>query len=214
MERARVRQYSRDPRFQLAAYLVVLALIALWPSPVDAGARPVLGAITRTLPWATYARIEFGANILLFVPLGMLLATILPMSRYLVLPLSVVSTVAIESAQALLLSRRVPSVLDIIANVTGASVGLIVVVVLEARRRRLSAAGLDAAKFGARKRASTAEGAVASAGWLRPADLSQRPALIGDVLVPPRPPLPARRPPVPAPQPPVPAARQDRPSSP
>ena len=124
-------------RLILVVYGTVLALIGFWPSPVDAPAGPLLRGVTRALPWATYARIEFGANILLFVPLGVLLALILR-QRYLVLPIAFVTTVAIESLQALVLARRTPSVMDIVANVTGACIGLLIVVFLEwSRRRRL-----------------------------------------------------------------------------
>jgi hypothetical protein len=56
----------------LSAYVIALALIAFWPAPVDSGAGPLLRAVTRVFPLLTYARIEFGANILLFVPLGFL----------------------------------------------------------------------------------------------------------------------------------------------
>lgn len=110
----------------LVVYLVALALIALWPVPVDSGSGDFLRAVTRAFPWATYPRIEFGANILLFVPLGWLLSVLLGRSRYLVLPIAIVVTVSIESVQALLLNQRTPSVLDIVANTTGACIGLII----------------------------------------------------------------------------------------
>lgn len=108
----------------LAAYAVALAAIALWPTPVDGGARPLLRAITEALPWLTYSRIEFGANIALFVPLGLLLVLTLARSRYLVLPVAVVTSVAIEMVQAFALDQRTASLLDIVANVTGACIGM------------------------------------------------------------------------------------------
>ncbi|MFE1645858.1 VanZ family protein [Microbacterium sp. P01] len=120
----------------LTLYLVALTLIALWPVPIDSGSGDLLRAITRRLPWVTYPRIEFGANILLFVPLGWLLAVLLAQSRYLVLPIAIVVTVAIECAQALLLDRRTPSLLDVAANTTGACIGLILAAIVVALRRR------------------------------------------------------------------------------
>lgn len=132
---SRLRAAVRNPRVLLSAYVVVLTLIAVWPVPVDSGAGGLLRRITGVLPLFTYARIEFGANILLFVPLGILLALILQ-QRYLILPIALVSTVAIESVQALLLERRTPSVMDIIANLTGAALGLLIVAVVEWRRGR------------------------------------------------------------------------------
>lgn len=193
MKRTRIRQYARDPRAQLLFYAVVLALIAFWPSPVDAGARPFLGSIARVLPWATHARIEFAANIVLFVPLGLLLVAILPTSRYLVLPVSIVATVAIESAQALLLARRTPSVLDIVANVTGACIGMLVAVLLEARQRRTLD---DTRRAGVQ---GTARGVARGTRGATAINLSESRSRL---VIPPRPPLPVA-PPLP-PRPPLP----------
>jgi VanZ family protein len=117
-------------RVLLTLYAVALALIAVWPTPVDAPAAPLLGRLIRVIPWLTYNRIEFGANILLFVPLGLLLALILT-HRYLILPIALVTTVTIESVQAILLSLRTPSVMDILANTTGACLGLLLVALIE-----------------------------------------------------------------------------------
>lgn len=132
---ARVWAALRTPRVLLGIYVVVLALIALWPVPVDSGAGPMLRLVSRVIPILTYERIEFGANILLFVPLGVLLALILT-QRYLVVPIALVATVTIESLQALLIDRRTPSVLDIIANLAGAAIGLLIVALVEWRRSR------------------------------------------------------------------------------
>ena len=119
----------------LAGYLFALTLIAFWPSPVDSGAGPVIDLITRIIPVLTYARIEFGANILLFVPLGVLLTLILR-DRALVLPIAIVLTLTIESVQGVLLDRRTPSELDIIANTAGACIGLLGVAAWRSWRRR------------------------------------------------------------------------------
>lgn len=124
----------------LAVYVVALAGIAFWPDPVDRDARPLLLALNRLLPWATLARVEFAANIALFVPLGILVAILLR-SRHLVVPIAIVTTVAIEAAQAVALDRRTPSVLDIVANVTGACVGLLMVSVVEWLSTRRPAPG-------------------------------------------------------------------------
>lgn len=136
MGSARRRPLWRDPRTYLVAYLVVLAAIAFWPKPVDSGAGPLLRVITRAIPVLTYERIEFLANIALFVPLGALLTLVLPGRRWLVLPMCIVTTVAIECVQAVALNARTPSLLDIVANTTGACVGIIVAVILQGNRRR------------------------------------------------------------------------------
>lgn len=124
----------RDMRLWLGAYAVALAMIAFWPVPVDSGAGPLLRAITAAVPWLTYDLIEFSANVLLFVPLGALLALVIPRRRMLVLPVALFSTIIIEAGQALLLSARTPSLRDIVANFSGAAIGLLIVWLLERRR--------------------------------------------------------------------------------
>lgn len=132
--RASVR-LLRDPRGYLVAYLVALAAIAFWPAPVDRDAGPLLRSITHLFPVLTYARIEFTANILLFVPFGLLLTLIVARShRWIVLPVTFLATVTIESVQAVMLDARTPSVLDIIANTAGACLGMLIAVFIEVLR--------------------------------------------------------------------------------
>lgn len=119
------RPSASVPTLVLGGYLLVLALIAFWPTPVDADVAPLIDALSRRLPAITRPRVEFAANIVLFVPFGVLLPLILRRARELVLPIALVATVTIECAQGLLLDARVPSVLDIIANLTGAAVGML-----------------------------------------------------------------------------------------
>ena len=126
----------RDPRTSLIAYIVALALIAFWPTHVDEGAGPLLRTITRLVPFLTYPRIEFGANVMLFVPLGLLLTLILTRHRWLVLPIAFVATVTIEAMQAAVLDARTPSILDIIANTAGACLGMIIAAVAEELTRK------------------------------------------------------------------------------
>lgn len=136
----------------VVVYGVALALIAFWPQPVDSGADRLLGVISRVFPILTYQRIEFGSNILLFVPLGVGLAVLLRRTRYLVMPIALLVSLTIESVQAVCIAARTPSVYDIIANVSGAALGLVAVAVIEARRRR------DARRAGvARRREPTME---------------------------------------------------------
>ncbi|WP_109210456.1 MULTISPECIES: VanZ family protein [Microbacterium] len=118
----------------LLVYGMALALIAFWPTPVDRGAAGLLRTISRAVPWLTYDVIEMTANIVLFVPLGILLALALPLHRGLVLPIALATTLVIESCQALFLTERTPSLRDIVANVLGASIGLALVLLLERRK--------------------------------------------------------------------------------
>ena len=66
----------------LSLYLAVLALIVFWPSPVDPGASSgMLSDVLRSLHrrgmpgWINYAMVESVANVLLFVPFGLLAAS-------------------------------------------------------------------------------------------------------------------------------------------
>ncbi|GAA5093649.1 hypothetical protein GCM10025760_24090 [Microbacterium yannicii] len=117
----------------LFVYGLVLALIAFWPVPVDRGAAGLLRTISRTVPWLTYDLIETTANVALFVPLGVLLALALRLHRGLVVPLALVTTLIIETGQALFLTQRTPSMRDIVANVLGAVIGLAIVLLVERR---------------------------------------------------------------------------------
>lgn len=120
----------------LVGYVVVLAAIAFWPSPVDSGARPALSTITRIFPFLTYDVIEFSANVALFVPLGFLVALLLPRRRYLVVPIALIATVSIEGLQGAFLGARTSSLLDVVANTTGACIGLVLAELVSGLRRR------------------------------------------------------------------------------
>ena len=144
-------------RVVLTLYGISLAMIALWPVPVDQGAAGFLRRVGRVLPMLTYPRIEFSANILLFVPLGVLLMLILR-RRYLILPIAIAVTVAIECSQGLLLDKRTPSVLDIIANTAGACLGMLIVAAAESWRGSRPA-GADAGRYARGRRCRHVGGA-------------------------------------------------------
>ncbi len=118
----------------LVAYAVVALLIAFWPEPVDRGATGLLDRIERMLPWATYGRIEFAANIVFFIPLGWLLSILLDRARYLVLPIGIVATVAIEGLQGELLAARTASIHDVIANTAGTCLGMLIAAAVSTSR--------------------------------------------------------------------------------
>jgi glycopeptide antibiotics resistance protein len=118
----------------VCVYGITLACLALWPTPVDAPLSPVLTSITDAVPWLTYARMEFAANILLFVPFGFLFTLIMRRAHYVVLPAAIVVTVSVESWQSLV-DERTSSILDIVANVTGACVGILLAALIRLARR-------------------------------------------------------------------------------
>ncbi|NYF15388.1 hypothetical protein HDC37_000200 [Microbacterium sp. AK009] len=124
----------------LGAYGLALLAIAFWPTPVDRGAGPLLRAITRAFPWLTYDAIEFTANILLFVPLGILLAVILRAERPLLLPVILATTLLVEGGQ-LLLPERTATLRDVLANTLGGLIGWGIVELRGRRGRRMPSHG-------------------------------------------------------------------------
>ena len=126
-------------------YLGIVALITLTPAPYPAGqpsalVRGIIAflASTPVTSWFTFDVAEFTANVLMFVPLGALLAAQLPPRRRLlaaVIGLGV--SVAIETIQLLALPSRVADVRDLVSNGTGALLGALLVVVLARSPLRL-----------------------------------------------------------------------------
>ncbi len=125
-------------------YLLAVAWITLNPSLGDpkrnAFLEGVLAAFAASpaLAWIDYDVVEFTANIVLFVPMGVLLALLLGRGRrWLALSLGVAASLTIEFIQ-LFEPARVSDARDIIANSLGAIIGIGLVVV--ASRPRPSAA--------------------------------------------------------------------------
>jgi hypothetical protein len=117
----------------LAGYGMALALIAFWPVHVDRPAMGFLRALARAVPLLTYDVVEFTANVLLFVPLGVLLAIAMPRRRAWAVPIALVVTAVIEMGQALFLDDRTASLGDVVANTLGAAVGLAIVLMVDRR---------------------------------------------------------------------------------
>ena len=121
-------------------YFVVLAAMVFWPSPVD---RPIDGALMKVIVWlhghgvpqwfVGYRKVEFAANILLFVPFGVILALWLPRRRWWIAVVAAMAVSgAIELAQALFLPQRVSDWHDIAANTAGALAGALALAIVRA----------------------------------------------------------------------------------
>ena len=127
----------------LVTFCVVVALITFWPGPPDPDGQRALRdflrqAYTQGLPtWITFGKIEFGSNILMFVPIGLFGALTLGRARWLIVPAAVAASATIEIIQAARLPERVGTPRDVLANGLGALVGylLAALIVLCARRR-------------------------------------------------------------------------------
>ena len=134
-------------------YFAALAVVLLWPVHVDGRGglfrfEPVLHVLAWFgIPaWAGYPFVEFAANAVLFLPLGVLSALVLDRRPAVVRivtagSLGAAISVAAELTQGLLMMNRTMDPRDVVANGIGAAVGATVaVLVAHAVRRRGSRA--------------------------------------------------------------------------
>ncbi|MCX7521279.1 VanZ family protein [Microbacterium sp. STN6] len=118
------------------AYLAFVGWLTLGPQPVDTAHDSWLWQLLRVLQqydatsWITYSRLEFGANMAMFFPVGLFFLLLLG-RRYwwLSIFLAFALTAGIESAQ-LSIPGRVLDVRDIISNTTGGALGVFVGLIL------------------------------------------------------------------------------------
>jgi glycopeptide antibiotics resistance protein len=132
------------------AFLIILSLIAFWPSPVD---QPVQGELSRALeflhaygiaPWFNYQFVEASANVALFIPLGVVASLAFTENQWWQIgALGLLISGLMELGQYLFLDNRFASPLDIVTNTGGAIIGALLVLVTLKRlqARSLSATG-------------------------------------------------------------------------
>ena len=135
---------TSGPRHALIAFLAIgygtfLAFVVFWPSPIDA---PVQGLLNRVISelhergvptWVDYTFIEAFANVLLFIPVGLLFGLMVPFRWWPVaLLLGPALSGVIEVAQRYALEARYSSINDVIANSIGATIGVLAAVILRA----------------------------------------------------------------------------------
>lgn len=119
--------------------MAVVAAATLSPTPLDRGYESSIDSLLATLhrngipSWFGYHKLEFTANVAMFVPLGFLLALALP-RRYIWLAALIVPALSgsIELLQSAFLAERFASVLDVAANTIGGYVGAIGAVLFRA----------------------------------------------------------------------------------
>ena len=111
-------------------YCGTLGAIAFWPSPIDRDYSGILNRLITALNHQfglnilTYSGIEFVANILLFIPLGVLIwASSINVNSVLLLAVSFAGILSIEFFQKVLLEERYASALDLLANSCGVLIG-------------------------------------------------------------------------------------------
>jgi glycopeptide antibiotics resistance protein len=109
-------------RVLLPVYLLAVAVIIFSPSD-DSGAG-ILDWLADFLGAPAYAAVEFTANIVMFVPFGVLVRLASVRLRWwMILALGFLTTVTIELTQSTLPSRY-STVSDVVANTLGTAVGL------------------------------------------------------------------------------------------
>ncbi|MFJ3380063.1 VanZ family protein [Curtobacterium sp. NPDC090217] len=129
----------------IGVYGVGVLFVGFAGSPVDAGAHPLviraLDASHRVgVPgWFGYGALEFTANALFFLPLGLLVVLLVGARRWWVgAAAGLVLSACIETGQAVFLPARFASLDDVLSNTSGAVIGALVGVVVlgwGARRR-------------------------------------------------------------------------------
>lgn len=130
--------------------LVLLGLIAFWPSPVDA---PVQGQLASVLDflhahgiplWFNYQFVEAFANVFLFVPLGAVASLAFTENQWWQIgALGLLISGLMELGQLMFLHNRFASLLDIVTNTGGAVMGALLArkALKRLRARRLPALG-------------------------------------------------------------------------
>ena len=125
-----VHASSRNWKLVLVAMLALLAVVAFWPSPID---QPVAGALEDILlflhrhgipRWFNYRFIEASANVVLFVPLGILSVLAFPGKHWWqIAAFGLLISGCMELGQLLFLQDRYASPIDLITNASGAVLG-------------------------------------------------------------------------------------------
>ncbi|WP_255491753.1 MULTISPECIES: VanZ family protein [unclassified Actinotalea] len=114
----------------LAVYLLAVLRITQWPDFADPGA---FTALERGLAWlharglptgVDVAAVEAAANVVMFVPFGILVPLAGLRRAWLAVPLGCASSVAIETGQALFWPTRAATLQDVVMNTLGAAVGV------------------------------------------------------------------------------------------
>ena len=131
---------SRLARLALLVYLAVPLGLTLAPRPpgrrlfaFQEVLQPVVSALTFGRATISLDEAEALGNLLLLLPVGLLLPFAAPrLAPVLVLAGSAVASLGVETVQRVLLEDRSPSLQDVMLNVGGTAIGL--VVALELRR--------------------------------------------------------------------------------
>ncbi len=128
-------------RWLLVGILAAVLVIVLWPSRPDAAGQSSLehwfaDLHARGLPgWIGFGLVEFSANVVMFVPLGVLGVLARPPFRAVVVVACCAAlSVAVGLWQWLLIPGRTGDYRDVMANIGGAALGVLLTARLRAHR--------------------------------------------------------------------------------
>ncbi|GAA4266804.1 VanZ family protein [Frondihabitans peucedani] len=134
------RRLRRTEWVAVGVAVVLILLVTLWPSRVDA---PIDGTLQHTLlrwhglglpAFVDYDFVQTAANVLLFAPLGALLASVFVRPLWWVSGvLGLTLSLSVEFAQYTLLPARLASAGDLASNTAGALLGGALVALARAR---------------------------------------------------------------------------------
>ena len=137
------RMLRKHPLLALftVGYLALVGWMTLGPQPLNRGGSRILFRALRffgdhsSTSWITYDRVEFLANVAMFVPIGVLFLLVLGRRQWwLATLIGVALTVTIEVSQ-LGIPGRVSDPRDVLANSLGALVGVLFALVVTIPRR-------------------------------------------------------------------------------
>lgn len=123
----------------LAIYAAFVLLVTMWPNPKQLEFGGIASRVLRVLhnfgvpEWFGFNKLEFVANIGMFVPLGFLLGLALARKAWWVaLFLLPAFSGAIEWTQGVALDERVSTLQDVAANTIGGYIGLLLAMIMRA----------------------------------------------------------------------------------
>ncbi|MCU1530660.1 MAG: VanZ family protein [Arthrobacter sp.] len=139
-------QAHRIAQWGLTAYIGVLGLVALWPTPVDRAWAEILLKVLRKVlrklhrwgipEWVDYSFVESASNVLLFVPLGALVVGMMGRRYWWVgTAAGILLSCLSELAQFFFLPARYPTLADVAANTLGATLGGLLALLAMARSK-------------------------------------------------------------------------------
>jgi len=121
----------------LIVYGLIVLLATMWPTPLDQGYSSSIDSLLAVLHrngipgWFGYGKLEFLANVAMFLPIGFLVSMLLPARAWWVSPIiCIAASIGIEVTQSLFLSARFATLMDVVANTCGALAGALIAIAI------------------------------------------------------------------------------------